>query len=210
MSSWSNGGTRSRSWLQHCSPSQKVAGSIFDGIICNYYWHNPSGCTMAPGPIQILTEMNTRNIAWEVKWSVLMTDNISTYMCRFSWDLGASISWILSETAQACIGMTSSSFCYEKIINWAIYLHCHYRCFCHYEINSVPKFTLFLCCSYQNISHTHLPLPTAVNLKMCGGPRSHNVFIKLHSSGFQLETRVPAEKRSELLKVHFFPHAKNS
>ena len=30
----------------------------------NFHWHNPSGCTIALGLAQPLTEMSTRNIYW--------------------------------------------------------------------------------------------------------------------------------------------------
>jgi hypothetical protein len=36
------GGTRWRSWLRHCGTSRKVAGSILDGVIGIFHWHNPS------------------------------------------------------------------------------------------------------------------------------------------------------------------------
>jgi hypothetical protein len=61
------GGTRWRSWLEHCTTSRKVAGSIPDGVIGIFHWHNSSGRTMAPGSTQPLTEMSTENIFWEVK-----------------------------------------------------------------------------------------------------------------------------------------------
>ena len=60
-------GTRWRSWLRHCATSRKVAGSIPDGIIGIFHWHNPSGRNMALGVTQPLTEMSTRNISWGVK-----------------------------------------------------------------------------------------------------------------------------------------------
>ena len=56
-----------RSWLRHCATSRKVAGSIPDGVIGIFHWHNPSGRTMALGSTQPLTEMSTRNISWGVK-----------------------------------------------------------------------------------------------------------------------------------------------
>ena len=43
------------------APIRKVAGSIQDGIIGIFHWHNPSGRIMALG------EMSTRNISWGVK-----------------------------------------------------------------------------------------------------------------------------------------------
>jgi hypothetical protein len=60
-------GTRWRSWLRHRVTSQKVAGSIPDGVIGIFHWHNPSGCTMDLGLTHPLTEMSTRNISWGVK-----------------------------------------------------------------------------------------------------------------------------------------------
>jgi hypothetical protein len=42
-------GTRWHSWLRHCAISQKIAGSIPDGVIEIFHWHNPSGCTMSTG-----------------------------------------------------------------------------------------------------------------------------------------------------------------
>jgi hypothetical protein len=43
--------------------SRKVAGSIPDGVIGIFHWHNPSGRTMVLRLTQPLTEMNTRNIS---------------------------------------------------------------------------------------------------------------------------------------------------
>ena len=47
--------------------ARKVAGSIPNGVIGIFHWHNPSGRTMALGLTQPLTEMSTRNISWGVK-----------------------------------------------------------------------------------------------------------------------------------------------
>ena len=60
-------GTWWHSWLRHCATSQKVAGSVCDGVTGIFHWHYPSGCTMALGSTQPLTEMSTRNISWGVK-----------------------------------------------------------------------------------------------------------------------------------------------
>ena len=54
--------TRWRSWLRHCSTSQKVVGSIPGGVIGNFHCHNPSGSNKVLGSTQPLTEMSTRNI----------------------------------------------------------------------------------------------------------------------------------------------------
>jgi len=53
-------------FLRHCATSRKVAGSIPDGVIGIFHWHNPSNRTMTLGLTQPLTEMNTRNISWGV------------------------------------------------------------------------------------------------------------------------------------------------
>jgi hypothetical protein len=51
-------------WLRHRATNRKVAGSIPDGVIGIFHWHNPSGCTMAPASTEPLTEMSTGNISW--------------------------------------------------------------------------------------------------------------------------------------------------
>ena len=43
---------------------QKVTGSIPDGVIGIFHWHNPSNRTMALGLTQPLKEMSTRRISW--------------------------------------------------------------------------------------------------------------------------------------------------
>jgi len=53
--------------LRHCATSRNVLGSIPDGVIGIFHWHNPSSCTMALGSTQPLIEMSTRNISWWVK-----------------------------------------------------------------------------------------------------------------------------------------------
>ena len=45
-------GTRWHSWLRRCATSRKVAGSIPDGVIGIFHWHNPSCRTMALGSTQ--------------------------------------------------------------------------------------------------------------------------------------------------------------
>ena len=57
-------GTRWRIWLRHCATRRKIAGSIPDGVIGNFHWHNSSVRTMALGSTQSLTKMSTRNIYW--------------------------------------------------------------------------------------------------------------------------------------------------
>ena len=82
-----------RSWLRHCATSRKVAGSIPDCVIENFHWHNTSGRTMALELTQDLTEMSTRNISWGKDGRLPRANNLTTFMCRLSWNLGASNSW---------------------------------------------------------------------------------------------------------------------
>jgi hypothetical protein len=44
--------------LRYCATNQRVAGSIPDGVIGIFLWHNPSDRTMALGSTQPLTEMS--------------------------------------------------------------------------------------------------------------------------------------------------------
>jgi len=48
---------------------------------------------MCPELTQPLTEMGTRNISWGWRRPVCRADNPTTFMCRLSWNLGASPSW---------------------------------------------------------------------------------------------------------------------
>jgi hypothetical protein len=42
---------------------------------------------------QPLTEMSTRNSSWGKRQPVHRADNLTTFMCQLSWNLGASTSW---------------------------------------------------------------------------------------------------------------------
>jgi len=46
--------------------SSQFEGSVPDGVTEIFHLHNPSGCTIALGSTQPLTEMSTRNISWGV------------------------------------------------------------------------------------------------------------------------------------------------
>jgi hypothetical protein len=61
-------GTRWRTWLRHWAASRMVTVSIHDGVGI-FHWSNSSGCTVALGLTQLLTEMSTRNISWGIKAS---------------------------------------------------------------------------------------------------------------------------------------------
>jgi hypothetical protein len=48
---------------------------------------------MTLGSTQPLTEMSNRSISWGVRRPVRTTDNLTTFTCRLSRNLGASTSW---------------------------------------------------------------------------------------------------------------------
>ena len=54
---------------------------------------------------QPLTEMSTRNIYWGYSRPVLRADNLTTFMCRLSWNMGASNLLERSEPVQASNGI---------------------------------------------------------------------------------------------------------
>ena len=60
---YSTWGTAVAQWLRCCATNQKVTGSIPDGVIGIFHWHNPSNRTMALGSTQPLTETST-SISW--------------------------------------------------------------------------------------------------------------------------------------------------
>jgi hypothetical protein len=80
------------SGLRHCATSKQIVGSILDSLAGISHCHNPSGCTMALGLTQPLMEMSTRNISWGYRRPV-RKDDLTTFLCRMSWNLGASTSW---------------------------------------------------------------------------------------------------------------------
>ena len=99
------GGTRWRSRLRHCATSRKVAGSFPNGVTGIFHWHNPSGRTMALGLTQTITEMSTRKIFWGVKTPVRKADNLTTFMCRLSWNVGDSASWNPQGLSRPVVGL---------------------------------------------------------------------------------------------------------
>ena len=92
-------------WFRHCAKRRKVTGSNSDGVIGIFHWYNPSSRTMALGSTQPLTEGSTRDISWGVKGAVRRANNPATFMCRMSWNLGASNSWNLQGLSRSVMGL---------------------------------------------------------------------------------------------------------
>ena len=112
-------GTRWHSWFRHYATSQKLTGSIPNGVLEIFYWHNPSGLTMALGLTQPLTEMSTRNISWGLKAaSACGWHNLTAFMCRLSWNLGASTSWNPQGLSRPVMGLLYLFFFFYIIRIW--------------------------------------------------------------------------------------------
>ena len=57
------------------------------------------------GSTQPLTEMSTRNIFWGLRRPVRRADNLTTFMCRLSWNLGTSTSRNPQGLSRAVMGL---------------------------------------------------------------------------------------------------------
>ena len=114
---------RWRSWLRHCATSQKVAGSIPDGVIGIFHWHNPSGRTVGLGSTQPLTEMSTGNISWGGKggrYVGLTTLPPSCADCLEIW--GASTCWNPLGLSSPVMGLLYLFICYPSRIFTKIWI----------------------------------------------------------------------------------------
>jgi hypothetical protein len=89
-----------RSWFRYCITSRKVAGSIPNSVTWIFNRENSSGHTMILVSTRPLTEMSTGNNSWRVKRPVYRADNLTTFMCRLSANLGPSTSWSLKSLSR--------------------------------------------------------------------------------------------------------------
>jgi hypothetical protein len=87
--------TLQRSWLRYCATIRQAAGLTPDCVNVIFHCHNPSGCTLALGSTQPLTEMSTKNISCRYRQPMSRADNLTTFMCLLSWNRGTSTSWNL-------------------------------------------------------------------------------------------------------------------
>jgi hypothetical protein len=69
------------------------------GFLLNYYFE-----LLALGLTQPLTEMSTRNNSWAVKAAGARADNLTAFMYRLSWNMGASTSWNSRRLSRPGIG----------------------------------------------------------------------------------------------------------
>ena len=68
----------------------KSEGRWFDFRWCHW---NPSDRCMTLGLAQPPREMSTRNLSWGYTWPIRRADTLTAFLCRLSWNLGASTSW---------------------------------------------------------------------------------------------------------------------
>jgi len=86
-----------RCWLRHCATSRKVADSIPIGFIGFFHWLS-------------LWEKWVPEILRGEWWRALRrADNLATFMCRLSRNLGASTSWYPMGLWYACTGISLPS-----------------------------------------------------------------------------------------------------
>jgi len=104
------GGTRWCSWMTHCATSRKVAGSIPDGVIGIFHWHNPFGRTQPLTGVPGMFPGRQRR-------SVRRADNLTTSMCRLSWNRGASTSWNPLGLSRLVMGLLCFGSLVKKIIH---------------------------------------------------------------------------------------------
>jgi len=123
-------GTWWGSWLRHCATSWKIAGSITEGVIGIFRWHNPSSRTMALGLTQPVTEMSTRSISWGQRLPVRGADNLIAFMCRLSWSVLLNL-LEPSSPLQACNGIVLPSMLQCEVVLYGPELSptaCSYKC----------------------------------------------------------------------------------
>jgi hypothetical protein len=111
--------TRWRSWLRQCATSRKVAGSIPDGIIGIFLWHYPSGRIMALRRLGLLQKWVPVIFVGKWRRPVRRADSLATFMCRLSWNLGASTSWNPKGLSRPVMGLLYLSFVYRLSGTWA-------------------------------------------------------------------------------------------
>ena len=80
-------------WLRHYCTWWKVMGLIPVGVTGIFHWLNSSNCTITLGLTQPQTEMSAMSISLGWRQAVCMADNLTTFMWRLSWYMGASPRW---------------------------------------------------------------------------------------------------------------------
>ena len=125
-------GPRWRSWLRHCATSQKVTGSIPDGVIGIFHLHNPSGrilhtgCRMSTRVLirtQILRTITTPAYTNELTRAAARARVVWTHLCAGGDDISATqrrrgLSW-----AAELLQTAEQRHCYTDVVCYCNAIH---------------------------------------------------------------------------------------
>jgi len=100
-------GTRWRSWMRHYTTSRKVVGLIPDGVIGSFHWRNPSAALWPWGWLSLRHKWAPGIFPGGQRQPVRRADNLSTFMCRLLWNLGASTYWNPQSLSRPVVGLFS-------------------------------------------------------------------------------------------------------
>jgi hypothetical protein len=132
-------GTQWCNLLRHCATSWQVAGSIPSGVTGIFHWHNLSGCTVALGSTQPLTEMSTRNVFWGIRVLIVWNLRISTFwspqglsrpvqglLCLPKYNIG---------NTRFVDNMLPKTLCWvSHLCLTCMYLWLKFRCLCYFNL----------------------------------------------------------------------------
>jgi len=135
------------------------------GVNGIFHWHNRPH--YYPGFDQPITELSTRNFYWRVKKAGQRADNLTTFTCQFSWNLGTLTSWNPE-------GLS-------RLVQWLLYLYLLYvkmqmvklghKCFYKTENPSLFRSRSWLRRRWSLIS--------SINFAFFKNQKPHNRLVKL-------------------------------
>jgi hypothetical protein len=80
------------SWVSLCATSQRATGLIPDGVIEFFIDIAIPTVLWAWGQLSLSEKWVPEMVSWGLRWPVPRADNLTTFICRVSWNLGASSS----------------------------------------------------------------------------------------------------------------------
>ena len=152
---------------------------------------------MGKGSNQPLTEMLTRNIFWGYRWPVLRADNLTTFMCRLSRNLEASISWNplnLSRPVQGLLYLYLSRFA-----------QCHMlKCITLHERTKIQILTLYSPELSVDSHHNFVCFPCLPSLSTC--PTRSNLIdstaLKVSGNLYKLQEYLSCRRNMLHVSTH--------
>ena len=123
------GGTAVAQWLRCCAANRKVTGSIPDGVIGIFYWHNPSDRTYGPG----VDSASNRNeyqenflkvnsacsqISWQRYFPVPLSWNLGNLTSRNPLGHSRPVTGLLYFYSSLELSTTSQSFRLRRIFHY--------------------------------------------------------------------------------------------